>query len=167
MDPASFDTTTSAALAAWPLEWIVIAVIAAFFGLESFYSGSARTSTLAVALPLSLVVVQWLPNTIFLGTIIQQIDAPVPQAALFGIVFIILYMVLYRILFSYGSAGGSMLQSLLCGVAAAAIVMVVWMQAPGLDGLWHFSDPIRLVFGNSFAVFWLVAGYAAVAFARG
>ena len=60
-----------------------------------------------------------------------------------------------------------MLQSLLSGIAATLILLLVWLQVPSLDSIWHFSDEIRMLFGEAYRLLWLILAFLLMAFAAG
>ncbi len=151
----------------WPIDWIILAVIAAILTLESFKSGSARTSALSMTLPISFLISQWLPNTFVVGTVVQQLTQPIMFAGVFIIVFIGIFFLLYRILFSYGSGGGGIMQALICGIATTIILVVFWIQTPGIREMWRFGPQVQFLFGQEFRAWWVTASFIALAFARG
>ena len=151
----------------WPLDWLILIFFAVALSLEGFRSGSTRASAIAAAFPLSFLVTQWLPNTFFIGTIVQQLTDPMAFAGVFAVVFIGMYILLNRILFSFASASGNVATAFICGFSATLIIVMIWIQAPGLRELWRFGPQVQLVFGEAYRAWWFILAYAAIAFARG
>jgi hypothetical protein len=162
-----FPTSTVALFSGWPVEWPIFGLIAALLSLESFSSGSTRTSSISIAFPLTFIIFQWLPNTFLLSTIMLQLTTPAALSAVFGIIFIGMYFVIHRLLFAFGSGGGDVPQSLISGFATTVILIVFWIQTPGLKELWSFNSQVQLVFNESVRVWWLAGAFAALAYTRG
>lgn len=150
----------------WPTDWIIIGAIAVFIALDTLKNGGTRASALALSLPATLFVLEALPRALFIGAISKQFSTPVLQAVLFGIVFVTLYILIYRIIGFYSTSTGAPVEALLTGLAATAILVVVWLQVPALDSLWHFGTQVHAVFGEAHRFWWLAASYLALAFAR-
>ncbi len=162
----SIYTLTANTLIHWPTDWIIIGAIAVFIALDTLRSGGTRASALALALPVGLFTLDALPRALFIGSVSKQFSTPVLQAVLFGIVFVALYVLIYRIIGFYSTSTGAPIEALLTGLAATAILMVVWLQVPALNSLWHFGSQVQAVFGESYRFWWLAASYLALAFAR-
>ncbi len=152
-------------LAHWPTDWILLGAFAVFVALDALRSGSARAATLALAAPLSLVLVDALPQTFLAGSLSQQFAAPAAQVVLFALIFGVLFLLIHRIVYSFSENGG-VLQALIAGVAATAAVAVVWLQIPALQSLWQFGPQAQLVFGEAYRLWWLIGAYTALAFVR-
>ena len=160
-------TSTFAQLSQWPMDWALLGIFAALLALESFSSGSTRTSTVSLAFPISFVIAGWLPTTFITNTVVQHVSTPLLQAGLFLVVFSGIFFVIYRMIFSFGSAGGSVVNSILHGLSATIIVIVFWIQTPGLKELWQFGPQVQLVFGEAFRAWWLAGSFAVLAYTRG
>jgi hypothetical protein len=150
----------------WPTDWIIIGAVAVFIALDTLRNGGTRAATLALALPATLFVMDTLPRTLFIGSVLKQFSTPVLQAVLFGIVFVALYVLIYRIIGFYSTSTGAPVEALLTGLAATAILMVVWLHVPALDSLWRFGPQVHIVFSESYRFWWLAASYLSLAFAR-
>ena len=77
-----------------------------------------------------------------------------------------MYILVGSIGISYGSESGRPLQAALGGIAAAAIIIVVWMGMPVLNDLWNFGTQVQSIFGEAYRFWWLIGSYAALAFVR-
>lgn len=166
MDFSSGYTLVANTLTHWPTYWIIIGAIAVFIAFDTLRNGGTRATTLALALPAALFVLEALPKALFIGGVANQFSTPVMQAVLFGIVFIALYLLVYRIVGLYSTSSGAPIEALMTGLAVSVILLVVWLQVPGLDSLWHFGSQVQAVFGEAYRFWWLAASYLALAFAR-
>jgi hypothetical protein len=160
-------TSTVAMFLDWPMDWPILGLIAAILALESFASGSTRTSAISVAFPLAFLVVMWLPTTFLFNTIMPQLAQVEAQSAVFALVFIGMFLIVHRMIFSFGSGGGDVPQAIISGVATTVIIAVFWIQAPGLKELWQFGPQIQDIFGESLRAWWLAGAFAALAYTRG
>lgn len=149
----------------WPTDWILIGAFVVFVALDALRSGTARAAALMLSLPAALFVANALPDAIFFGPLLVQITAPLAEAAIFVGIAIILYFVAHRAIFSF-SEGGGVVQALIAGLAASVVFVVVWLQVPALESAWGFGDQVRMVFGEAYRFWWLLASYAALAFVR-
>jgi cation transport ATPase len=152
-------------IAAWPNDWILIGGVTVLVALDALRSGSARAVSLALSLPATLFVMNAIPESFFLGPLVATYTAPVVQIVLFLIVLTLLFWATYRTVFS-ASDGGQVLQSLIIGMAASAALVIVWIQVPGLEYLWHFGDQVQAAFAPAYRFWWLVGVFLALAFAR-
>ncbi len=151
----------------WPIDWPLFGLAASLFALESYSFGSTRSSSVAIAFPLAFLAMLWLPTAFLFNMVMPQLIEPVPQSALFALVFIGFYFLVHRVIFAYGSGSSDILRSLISGVATAIIIIVFWIQTPGLRDLWQFGPQIQMVFGESLRVWWLTGVFAALAYTRG
>ncbi len=149
----------------WPTDWIIIVAVAIFIALDARRSGTARAAPLMVSLPAVLLITNTLPDAIFLGVLSVQITAPLAEAAIFVGIAILLYFVAHRAIFSF-SEGGGVVQALIAGFAASVILVIVWLQVPALESVWSFGDQVRMIFGEAYRFWWLIAAFAGLTFAR-
>lgn len=159
-------SSISGLLTHWPTDWILIGAVAVFIAFDTLRNGGTRAATLVLALPATLFVLETLSRALFLGNLAGQFSTPVLQAVLFGIVFVAFYILIYRIIGFYSTASGAPIEALMTGLGATAILLVVWLQVPALDALWHFGSQVHAVFGEAYRFWWLAASYLALAFAR-
>lgn len=149
----------------WPIDWVIFVACTAIFTLESFKSGSSRTRALSIALPLSVLLSQLFPHTIGFSLVAQYFTTPLAQNIEFLAVMVVFFILLYRLFFGYGFGSGSMISALMNGFAATIILYVVWLQIPSLDSVWHLSDQVRALFGESYRLLWLVLAFVLMAIA--
>lgn len=157
---------TATLMAHWPISWIIVVAIFAFFAFDSYRAGISRTTAVALALPLSLICAQLFPQTYFLGAFATPLNTPTLHAAIIGVFFVLLYLLIIRMVDSFGGGGGGVLSALLAGAGTTVILIAVWTQSPVLSSLWQLA-PLPAFFAESYRLFWLMGGYTAIAFARG
>ena len=149
----------------WPIDWVFICAAIVLIALDALRSGSARAASLALALPASFFIFNAIPQSFFLGPLIAAWTAPFVQVCIFFALLTLIFFATYRTIFS-SSDGGRVIQSLTVGIAAVAALLVVWLQIPALDSLWHFGDHVQAVFAPAYRFWWLVGVFLALAFAR-
>lgn len=150
-----------------PLDWVVIAVFAFIMAADALRGGPSRATALALALPLTLLVAGALPDARLMGGIASQLTSPLLSVIFDGILLVIVFICMYRITDTYSADSAHPIQALFSGVAVAAIAVVVWLQIPALDSVWHFGPQIQALFGEVYRFWWLLIAYIALAFARG
>jgi len=150
-----------------PLDWVVIIVFALIMSADALRGGPSRATALALALPLTLLVASALPDARLLGSIASQLNTPLIAALLHGILLVIVFICMYRITDTYGADSSHPIQAVFSGIAVAVIAVVVWLQIPALDSVWHFGPQIQAIFGDVYRFWWLLIGFIALAFARG
>jgi hypothetical protein len=160
-------TSTVALLSGFSADWPILGLIAALLSLESFSSGSTRTSSVSIAFPIAAILFQWVPTTFLVSAVMTQLSTPAAQSAAFGLLFIAMYFIINRMIYAYGSGGGDVPQALISGIATTIIMTVFWIQTPGLKDLWHFGPQIQLVFNESVRAWWLLGSFAVLAYTRG
>ncbi len=148
-----------------PIDWIILAAIALVIGIECFRSGPARSTALALALPLALVLREALSHAAFIGTLVTSLTMPLAQAAILIALIVGCYVVVSRMTDTFGGAGG-ILQALLMGIAVSAMVAVIWIDTSALQSVWHFGPSIQMIFGEAYRFWWLLIALLAIGFAR-
>lgn len=146
-----------------PTDWIIIAVFAIFVGFDTVRSGSGRAVALALSLPAALFLTDTLPHASILTGLTEQFSSPVLKAVLFGIVFVATYLLVRRMSASYRTGSGEVMQSLMAGTAAIAVVVVVWLQVPELQSVWSFGPQVQAVFGEAYRFWWIALSYTTLA----
>ncbi len=149
----------------WPMDWIFIFAFAVITALDAMRTGPARATALVLSLPASWLVMQQLPEAFFLGGLFAQFTAPLAQLAIFAAIAVLLYIATYRLIFTFSNGIGP-IQALMMGCAASAVLLIIWLQIPGLDGLWRFGDQVQAVFGVAYRFWWLMGSYVILAAAR-
>ncbi len=149
----------------WPTDWILIGAFTAFAALDAMRSGPTRATALMLSLPTALFLIDKLPDAVFLGALSAQLVSPLAQAGVFVIVTVALFFVIHRVMFTF-SNGLPPIQALIAGIAATIVLVIVWLQVPGLDSVWHFGGQVQAVFSEAYRFWWLLASYFALAFVR-
>lgn len=152
---------------AWlSLDWIIVLVAALIIAADAMRSGSGRASTLALAFPLAAFALAELPKAVFLGPVVANIGGGYAGAVVFGALVAVFYFFVRRIIGLWGDDGGPG-PGLAAGIGCTAVLVVIWLQVPALNSLWHFGPQIQLVFGEAYRLWWLLGSLAALAYARG
>ncbi len=149
-----------------PTDWIILFALAVFIAFDTLRSGASRAIALALALPLTLVVATNLSDTAILGGVLGAKASPAVQAMAISLVFAVSFYVMLRISRRFSDNSSYPLQALVAGVAAAAALVVFWIQIPSLESVWKFGPQVQHIFGATFRVWWLLGAYAALAFIR-
>lgn len=158
-------SSLSSVVTNWPMDWIFIFAFAVITALDAMRTGLARATALVLSLPAALLVMQQIPDAFFLGTLFAQFQSPLAQLAIFLAIAILLFIATHRLIFSFSNGTGPV-QALMVGFAATAVLLVVWLQVPALDGLWHFGNQVQTVFGVAYRFWWLIGSYVVLAAAR-
>jgi hypothetical protein len=160
-------TSSAALFGGLPADWPILILVAAILSLESFSSGSTRTNAISIAFPITSTLFWWLPSTFLAAAVMSQLTTTPALSAIFGLLFIGIYFVIHRMIFSFGSSGGDVPQAMISGIATTIIIVVFWLQTPGLSDLWRFGDQVQLVFNESVRAWWLIGALATLAYTRG
>jgi hypothetical protein len=167
MDLASTTlASTTAVLAHTPIDGVIIVALLIVLVIDSLRSGTARAATLAVVFPLTFFFSNLLSEAAILGPMLDKLTSPYAQAAVFALLFGVLFVLVYRIMYALGGSGSTPTVSIVAGLSATIITLVMWLQVPALQSIWHFGPIIETVFGTAYAFWWLIAGYLLMAFVR-
>jgi len=147
-----------------PLDWVLLAMIAAIITIDAIRSGTQHAAAFSLAAPLALLMYTFLPTTQYLAPYIASFNTNL-QASVFVGIFVVLLILIYRMLPVGLQTGTYPLKALAVGVAAAAIFITTVMQVPAITQLFHFSPLMTRVFGPAYRVLWLIGGYILFAFA--
>lgn len=166
MDFSSGFTQVSNFFSGVPVDWFVIGGITLIAAFDCVRMGTRRVVQVALALPLSALLMQSLPKAFILGEATSQFTTPLMQAVLLGFVFAVLYVLMGRIGIAWGGEGGQPVQAALAGVAITGILITMWIVTPALDSLWHFVPQIQDIFGEQYRFWWLLGSFGALAYVR-
>lgn len=150
-----------------PTDIIILGALAILIALDSISSGARRISTLALALPPAALLLGFFGEAAFLEGVARQISSPLFSALLFLLLTALFYALIGRIGLSWDAGSGGPALGAIAGVAGTAIIVVFWLETPGLESLWSFSKQISAVFAHEYRFWWLAGSYAALAFVRG
>ena len=149
-----------------PIDWLLIGGFAASAALDTIRSGAGRVMALSLALPAAMLLASVFGVAAYLGILAEQMATPLLEAMLFLILFAALYLLIRRMDPSSGSGFGQSLHGVFAGCAATSILLVVWLQVPGLEAVWAFGPHVTALFSGPYAFWWLVGSYATLAFIR-
>ena len=142
--------------------------VALILAADSLRSGMGRAAALAVALPLTLVLHSFLKTAVVLGSVSALSGSSMVQAGVFAVLLALSYFMVRRMGLDFLNGGtGQPIQAILVGVAAAAILAIVWLQVPVLSQILPFSGQTKAILAEQFRFWWLLGAYLALAFARG
>jgi len=148
-----------------PLDYVFLGGFALLIALDTLRSGTGRASAIALAFPVAAVLFSYAKEAPFLGS---AISSPMLEAVAFLALGVVLFFGIRRMGLEFVSNGmGQPVQAALAGVAATAVVAVIWMHVPALEAFWEFSPHIQSIFAAEFRLFWLLGAFGALAFARG
>lgn len=151
-----------------PLDWIILGALVVLIALDSLRSGIGRACAISLALPLALFLFSQLQKAIVISDISALRDNTLVQGGVFVVLALASYLLVRRIVFEHIDSGtGEPIQALLAGGAATAVLIIVWLQLPMTDSLWHLSDKVHAVFSEPYRLVWLLGAYLGLAFARG
>ncbi len=153
-------------IAHWPVDWMIIAVLAVAIAMETIRGGANRACSLALALPAAFFLFQALPTAAFVGGTFSQLQSPIAQAGIFIVMVLVMYIFAHRIIGFYADSSGAPVQALIAGAATTVLIIIFWLQVPSLVSMWHFGPQVATIFGEAYRLFWFVLAYVALAFVR-
>lgn len=149
-----------------PLDWIIIGAVVIAVALYVLRSGAQMICTLALALPTTALLLSALSNAAIVGPLSKQFETSPLRALLFVAILIVSYTLVHRMGISYGSESRQPIQAILAGAAAAALLVVIWIQEPALQSIWQFGGDVQSIFGEAYRFWWIIGSYATLAFVR-
>lgn len=150
-----------------PIDWILIGVFVILIALDAMRGGLSRATALAIALPLTLLLLEFVQNAALLGSLSSVLSSPVLQLLFDAAALVVVFVLMYRLTDTFSSNSSNLVQSLLASIATVAIIITIWLQLPLLETLWQFGPQVQYVFGEAYRFWWLIASYIALAAARG
>ena len=148
-------------------DWIILILCASVLTFDALRSGLSRVTALALALPLTLLLLEYAQNAQFMTSLERQLSSPASRLIFDAALLIVLCIIMYRITDTFAASSYHLLQALIGGIAATAIVIIVWLQIPALDSVWHFGPQVQAIFGATYRFWWCLAAFIGLAFARG
>lgn len=149
-----------------PIDWIIIFAFAVLVAFDAMRAGTGRACALSLSLPVTLLLISELSHAVGISSISAQFETSISKALIFGIIFVIAYFLVRRINKSYRDGGGAIIQAILTGISTASILVVIWLQVPELQSVWHFGTQVQSIFGEAYRFWWIAGSYAALAFVR-
>ena len=148
-----------------PTDWLIIASILILFIVFSVVRGTTYATALSLSLPISLLLYQSISKGAFIGGIAAGFSSPIAQSVLFLIIAALLFVLTNQAIASFDTPS-SVVSGIAAGLAALIVLVVIWMQIPVLQSLWHFTVQLESVFAGAYAFWWLIAAYVLLAFSR-
>lgn len=149
------------------VDLIALAGIIVVFVLDALRNGIGRAASVALALPLALMLHTLLASAAFLGEL-DVLQSGTGRIASFALVAACMYVLIRRMGLDYLDTGsGGFLYALLAGTAATVVCAVVWVHEPALTSLFEPSAQLAALVAESHRFWLLLSAYAALAFARG
>lgn len=161
------DLTSIVSATPLSLDWVIVAVVAVLLVFDCMRKGSGRAATLVFAALTASFTAQALTSAAYMRPVIAQLTTPSLQAGMFIGIFFFAYVLARRIFPDFGEDSANPLSALLGGLAATAILVVVWLATPQLSALWQFGSHVLAIFGEAYRFWWLLAGLALLSFSRG
>lgn len=153
-------------IASIPTDWFVIGALFAAAAIDTWRSGSGRVATVVCAFPIALFFVGAASQAVFLSGFSKTLSASPMHLIFFALVFAAIYAVLDRVMSPAGYDGHLTVSALIAGLVGVVVVLGFWMQIPETTALWHFSAPVRAVFGGGWSFWWIVGGYSGLVYLR-
>lgn len=151
-----------------PLDWFIIGGIVVILAIDSLRSGIARAISLALSAALASFLFSLFDTALFLKDIAALNASPMAQAIIFIVLIIACFMLLRRMgIEHYESGVGEPVQAILAAVAATAVLILVWVHSPELQGLYEFSGQIQSIFSDAYRFWWILGSFATLTFVRG
>lgn len=157
--------TVTGLLAHLSLDWIIVAALVALGAFDGYASGAARAATAGFAVPIAVFLAALMPHAVFLSAIPGTI--PHLAAIEIGAASVLAYVFVRRITETFGTGVSGILSAILGGVGFAAVIIAIWIGTEPLAALWDFGPSLQALFSESYRLYWVVGGLAALAFARG
>ena len=149
-----------------PMDWVVLGLFAAFVAVLTLRTGTQYAVAFSLAAPMTLYVYNALPWTAFIGQYASGLVQPAIQATVVGGILVALCVLIFRMMPRNLLTGAFPIQSILAGVGAAIVLVVVILQFPTLSVYVTLSPLFHTIFGPSFNLYWLIAAYICLAIAR-
>ncbi|MFA7310172.1 MAG: hypothetical protein WC050_04690 [Candidatus Paceibacterota bacterium] len=147
-------------------DWFILFVVTIAIAFDALRSGSARARALTLSLPASYLLYTWLPTSAFIGPLLKGFAFPLAQNAIALGLMLLMFLIVLRATNSWAEGSHKSATALISGIAATVALLVIWMQIPTLDMLWHFGPLIHSIFSIPYALFWILGASMAFALVR-
>ena len=144
-----------------PTDWIILGAFVVLVTLDALRSGTGRAAALCLSLPAALLLSQELPKAFLLGSF----ATPQMQLGIFIVLVLVLFFVTQKIISDF-SGGEGPVQAIVASLAAAVVLIVVWLNVPALQSVWHFGAQVQDIFSEVYRFWWLIGAYTGLAFIR-
>lgn len=162
MDLAASTTAVLHAVSDIPTDILIALAIGVVGFVDGFTAGASRASTAALALIAAVSLAPLVPSALILGGVASGTSTGIILLALTGLS----YAIIRRLTDPYGYGGG-LVSGILGGVGLVAVVLGMWLATPALVALWPFGPLVQSIVAESYRLFIVLGGLAALAFARG
>jgi hypothetical protein len=161
MDIAS----TTESLTHLPIDAVLLIIVALIGAFDGYQSGASRVASLSMALLVAAALLPLTTHAAFLAAFFMSLSHG--DSIVFAVLLVASYFLIRRMTESYGYGISGILSALLGGLGFVAVALSIWLATPALASLWVFQPGIQAVFAEGFRLYWILAGLAALAFARG
>lgn len=155
----------TASFAHLSVDWLFIGALFVLATFDGYQSGGARAASAALSVLVSALLIGIVSETVLIATVPGMISNG--DALVFSVLFVLLYLLIRRITEGVGFGLSGVISAVLCGFGVVAIVMSVILATPALSSLWEFGPIIQQLFPPAARLYIIVAGLAALSFARG
>lgn len=155
----------TASFAHLSVDWLFMGALFVLATFDGYQSGGARAASVALSALVSALLLALVPETALISGMSQGIVNG--DAIVFGVLFVLLYLLIRRITEGMGFGLSGIISAVLCGFGTVAIVMSVILATPALSSLWEFGPIVQQLFSPAARLYVIVAGLAALSFARG
>lgn len=145
---------------------MILGGVAILLALDALRAGAGRAASIALSLPVSLLVYSLFQKASFIDAARTMISSPMIEAGVFGAIAVVVYLIVRRMGLELVDSGGGPLQALLASTAATIILLIVWLQVPALESIWNFGDRVETAFSEGLRLWWLLGSLIALAFSR-
>lgn len=145
--------------------WVALTVLAALAFFDSIRGGTARTSALALAFPLSYVLLQFVGSATLMSGISKQFSSSLAQGLFAFLVLGILFVLMYRVTESFGGDVGA-LSALSATLGLVILTALFWELIPAFNSLFSPGAQIAAVFGEAYRFWWFLAAAVLLAFSK-
>ena len=148
------------------IDLIILAVCVILFTIDAMRSGAAHATVLAVAFPVAMLFSNLLPQTYLIGGMLSKLSVAILPTIIAVATLVVAFILINRMMSLLGSYSAGLFYSFLTGLSATIVSVVMWLQTPALQSLWHFGGQIQAIFGSVFALAWLIVAFLILAFVR-
>ena len=163
-------SSTSPAVASFiahpPMDWVIIVVFLLVALVDALRNSTARAAAWAVSAPLTMVFINFLERAAVFSTPIKAMTSPYAASAIFLGLFFALFVLTIRIMYGSGTPLSTPLTAIIASCCVTIISLVVWLQVPALQHLWHFGPIIESLFSSPYVFWWLLGSFVGMAFVR-
>ena len=162
MDVASIGSSFSVV----PADWIILGALVGLGALDAYRVGSARIGAIGLSLLVTTMVFNASKKAIVLGPLMNSSKLQYTEALSFAALALLLFFLMRHVTIDYSLDGLNPISSLFASAATAAVLLVVWINTPALDSIWHFSSLLHSAFAEAYVMWWIIGALAILAYMR-